>query len=94
MTASSDLPQRRAPLGLFRCALTGAVVLVVLFVVCWVGALVASAQSHMFIQIFTVQPVTSTAALVDGLIWSVVFGGLSGLLLALAYNGLAFLERR
>ena len=81
-------------LNALRCGLTGAISLAILFAICWVGALLVASQSHMFIEIFTKQPVTSTAALVEGLCWSLVFGALGGVLLALIYNAFAFVARR
>lgn len=81
-------------LGIVRCALTGAIGLMAFFAVCWIGAFAFASQSHMFIEIFTRQPVASAAALVEGLIWSVAFGALGGALLALIYNALGFVGRR
>ena len=81
-------------LGIVRCALTGAISLAVFFAVCWIGALTLASQSHMFIEIFTRQPVSSGAALAEGLVWSVAFGALGGALLALIYNALGFVGRR
>jgi hypothetical protein len=82
------------PLSIVRCALTGAVALAVFFLVCWIGALLIPSQSHMFIAIFTREPVTSTTALAEGLCWSIAFGALGGLLLALVYNALGFIGRK
>jgi hypothetical protein len=77
-----------------RCALTGAVVLVILFAACWVAAAAGLAGgSHMYISIFTLAPVASLAALGVGLCWSVVFGAATGALIAVAYNAFGFIER-
>lgn len=93
----STLPTSTGPssrLSIVRCALTGAISLAVLFVICWVGALLVASQSHMFIEIFTRQPVTSIAALAEGACWSIVFGAFGGVLLAVVYNALAVVGRR
>jgi len=74
-------------LGIWRCAATGASVLGVLFLVCWLAAVLADLQgSHMFIGIFTRAPVQSSAALGEGLCWSLVFGAATGALTAIFYN--------
>ncbi len=83
-----------SPLGIVRCGLTGAIGLAAFFTVCWIGAFVLASQSHMFIEIFTPKPVTSGAALAEGLVWSLAFGALGGALLALIYNALGFVGRR
>lgn len=90
--ASLSVPQAHR-LNLLRVALTGAVTLVVLFVICWVGALIVPLPTHMFISLFTAQPVTSAAALAEGVCWSAVFGAVTGLLVVLSYRSFGFLER-
>ncbi|WP_372783296.1 hypothetical protein [Phenylobacterium sp.] len=83
-----------ARLGLSRCALTGAVVVGALFALCWIGVAAGLASpSHMFISLFTVAPIASAAALGIGLCWSLVFGALSGALIAVVYNASSFLGR-
>jgi len=81
-------------LSTIRLTLTGAVTLAVLFILCWLGAVAWSGGvlSHMFIALFTTAPVASLAAMAQGLCGSLVFGGLSGATLALAYNGLSFVD--
>ncbi|HEX6866054.1 MAG TPA: hypothetical protein VF122_02360 [Caulobacteraceae bacterium] len=75
-------------LGVWRLAGAGAVTLTVLFVLCWLAALTTLPIAHMWIQLFTRAPVSSLAALGEGVLWSVVFGGVSGAILACAYNAL------
>jgi hypothetical protein len=76
-----------------RAALTGAVVLLVQFILCWLAIfVVGSGPTHMFIELFTAQPAGSTAALIEGGLWSVVFGALTGVLVAVAYNVLRFIR--
>lgn len=82
-------------LSALRCALTGAVVLAILFALCWAAAAAGFAGgSHMYISVFTLAPVASMTALVIGLCWSVVFGAVTGALIAATYNAFAFVEQR
>lgn len=82
-------------LSILRCTLTGAAVLAIQFAVCWAAAALGfTGGSHMYISIFTVEPVASPAALGVGLFWSLVFGGLTGALVAAIYNGFAIVQRR
>ncbi len=83
------------PLGVVRCAATGAVVLAILFVLCWAAtALSALPASHMFVALFTTAPEVSLTALGVGLCTAVAFGALTGALAALAYNLFRFLAPR
>ena len=82
-------------IGVLRLALTGAIASSVFFVFCWVGAQIPlGTLSHMYIQLFTKADLNSTAALVEGLCWSIGFGLIGGALIALAYNLLGALERK
>ncbi len=81
-------------LSVLRCAAVGVIVLGVLFVLCWLGAAIGLLNaSHMYVSLFAIGPVASTAVLAAGLGWSIVIGGLTGAMIALAYNALAFLKR-
>jgi hypothetical protein len=85
--ASIDSNRVVGRLGIWRCAATGAAVLGVLFLACWLAVAFLSLRgSHMFIEIFTRSPVQSSAALAEGLCWSLVFGAATGALTALFYN--------
>lgn len=78
---------RATRLGILRAAFAGAAVLVVLYVACWIGTAFGGLPvSHMFISLFTAQPVDSQAALVEGVGWSLVFGAASGALVAFFFN--------
>jgi hypothetical protein len=82
-------------LNILQCAATGAALLVAMFVICWATAAAGYAGgSHMYLQLFTLAPVTSLTALGIGLWWSVFFGALGGALTAFTFNSLAFLARR
>ena len=81
-------------LSIRRCALTGAVALAALFGLCWLGTAAGlTGSSHMFISLFTLAPIASGAAFEIGLCWSLVFGGVSGALIAIVYNASSFLAR-
>ena len=81
-------------LSISRCALTGAVALAALFGLCWLGTAAGlTGSSHMFISLFTMAPIASGAAFGIGLCWSLVFGGVSGALIAIVYNAFSFLAR-
>ena len=74
-------------IGVFRCALTGAAALGVLFILCWAGAVIfPTAVSHMFVALFTQAVFTTIAALVQGLGSALAFGALAGALVATFYN--------
>ena len=81
--------------GVLRLALTGATASAVFFVFCWIGAQIpVGTLSHMYAQLFTKAELTSTAALIEGFVWSIGFGLIGGALIAWAYNMLGALERR
>ena len=73
---------------LIRCAVTGGLVAVLLFVLCWIGTFIPfSSPTHAYIGLFTTAPMSSARALLEGSCWSLAFGALFGVLLALIYNG-------
>jgi hypothetical protein len=75
-------------LSILRSPIAGALTFGILFAACWAGIGAHLAVSHMFVSLFTAQPMESTAALFDGLLWSVVFGAVFGVLFSLLYNSL------
>lgn len=88
--SSVSMPRR---LGWIHCAATGAAVLVVLFLLCWLAAAFTSLTvSHMYISLFTAAPISSVAALIAGLCWSMLFGAVTGALVAVFFNLLAGLD--
>jgi len=95
MTAASTFPLPHVhALSLPRTAVTVALTLAIAFALCWVAAAAGILpRSHMFISLFTAQPVDSTAALGLGLLSSLGAGLVVGALFALIYNALAFLQR-
>lgn len=81
------MPNRISPM---RLALTGAVTLTILFILCWgAAAFWIASPSHMFVALFTLTPVESWYSLCQGIASSLVFGALTGALLAWIYNALA-----
>ena len=94
MANLADTHALRGRLPLVRCAAAGAIALGALFVLCWIAAALGWANaSHMYVSLFTLADVGSTAALAAGLCWSLAFGALAGALIALAFNALSFLGR-
>jgi hypothetical protein len=88
-------PLPHANLSVPRLAATGAVGAAVIFILCWLGTFVPfSSPTHAFIGLFTPADMQSGRALLEGSLWSFVFGGLSGALIAVVYNLFARLERR
>lgn len=74
--------------------LAGAGTLLALFALCWIATAAGDLRlSHMFIELFTAQPVASGAALLEGLAFSLLFGAASGFLLAVNYNLFGFVEQ-
>ena len=91
--ASASVAVRR--LGVLRLSATGAAASGLFFILCWAGAVISlTGASHMYIALFTAAPVASTAALLEGLCWSVLFGAVAGVLVAIFYNAFAVFERR
>jgi hypothetical protein len=83
-----------AKLNICRCTPAGAAVLVVLIAVCWAAAAAEFAGGcPMHISIFTSVLVASLLALALSLL-VLVFGGVTGALIALACNGFEFVKRR
>ena len=74
-------------LGLWRMAFAGAATLTLLYVLCWAAAAAGVPYGHMWIELFTAAPVDSVDALVQGVLWSIVIGVISGASLAFFYNG-------
>jgi hypothetical protein len=77
-----------SPLNVFALGWALSAVLVVLFVVCLVVALVLPdwRASHGWIGLFSVAPMNSVRVWVDGIVFSVVFGWVTAVVLGLVYN--------
>jgi len=86
------VPPRPAPLSLVAFGVAASAALIVLFVLCWIVAAVMpglAGASHGWITLFTTAPVDSVRALVEGIIWSIVFGWIIALVMVPIYNWIA-----
>jgi len=82
-------------ISVLRLAVAGAITAALVFVLCWLGTFIPfSSPTHAYIDLFTPAEQNSVGALVEGVVWSFLFGGLSGAVLARVYNALARLDRR
>lgn len=87
------LPSRKA--DVLHCAATGAISAPAFFILCWLGAfLPVGPATHAYLALFTNAEITSVAALLEGILWSLAFGLVLGTIVALAYRATAGLERR
>jgi hypothetical protein len=88
----ANLPPR---IGIARLAATLGAGAALIFVLCWVGTfLPVSSPTHAYIGLFTSAQASSGAALLEGSVWSFLFGVLTGTVLAALYNLFAILDRR
>lgn len=82
-------------MAVLRVAGAGAIASAAFFALCWVGAfLPVGPATHMYLELFTDAPMSSSAALGEGLVWSLAFGFVAGTLFSLLYNALGALDRR
>ena len=82
-------PSPRAPsINVVALGVAASAALVVLYVLCWLAAVILpdTALSHGWMTLFTPAPVGSVRALIEGVIWSIVFGWVITSVLALIYN--------
>jgi hypothetical protein len=81
-------------IGVVRLAATTGVAAALIFVLCWLGTFIPlSSPTHAYIGLFTDYDTQSLRALVEGGLWAVLFGVLSGALIAALYNLFARLDR-
>jgi hypothetical protein len=81
--------------GVLRLSATIGVAAGLIFVLCWLGTFIPfSSPTHAYIGLFTNAETQSLGALVEGGLWSLLFGSLSGGLVATLYNFFAGLDRR
>lgn len=82
-------------LSVSRLLVAGGVTAAIVFVLCWLGTFIAfSSPTHAYISLFTNADISSGLALVEGGLWSLLFGALVGAAFALVYNATAALDRR
>lgn len=96
VTSTQDVIYSSASrLGVARVALTTAFAALAFMLLCWIGArLGLGPATHMYIQLFSAEAVTSVSALLLGLCWSLGGGLIAGALFAAIYNLLAPLDAR
>jgi hypothetical protein len=76
-------------IGVYHLTGTAALTAGVVFLFCWLGTFIpASSPTHAYINLFTNAPADSVQALAEGLLWSLLFGGLVGAVFSLIYNAL------
>ena len=83
------VPRRSAPLHLVAFGVGSSAALVILFVLCrLVTALLPAIEgaSHGWITLFSKSPVGSVRALVEGVLWSVIFGWIIVIVMVPTYN--------
>lgn len=91
LTTSSHIHQ----LSVARLAVTGGMTAAVLFILCWLGTFIPySSPTHAYVALFSGMQANSAGALLQGTVWSLLFGGIAGALFALIYNATAPLDRR
>ncbi len=82
-------------IGVVRLAATIGVGSALIFVLCWLGTFISfSSPTHAYIGLFTLADTQSVQALAEGTIFSLLFGLLSGGIIAGLYNLFAGLDRR
>ena len=73
--------------NVIRLLVSGGFTAAIVFVLCWIGTFVPfSSPTHAYITLFTAVEASSLRALCEGMLWSLLFGGLVGGLFALVYN--------
>jgi hypothetical protein len=93
-TADSALRSGAHHIGVLRLLVTGGLTGLAIFVLCWLGTLVPfSSPTHAYISLFTTAEIGSGRALLEGSIWSLLFGGLAAAVFAVTYNSTAALSR-
>lgn len=66
--------------------MTGALVIALLFVLCWIAGAFGFVSSHAFVALFTLAPVLSITALCIGGLAAAIFGAIGGAAIAFFYN--------
>ena len=90
--AAADRGRR---IGVARLALAGGVTAALVFVICWIGTFVPfSSPTHAYISLFTTAGVDTVEALIEGSLWSLLFGAFSATMFALVYNLFASVDSR
>jgi hypothetical protein len=86
---------RSPSIGVKRAIVSGGFTAAIVFLLCWLGTFAPiSSPTHAYISLFTAAEARSFRALCDGMLWSLVFGGLVGGIFALIYDATGRLGRR
>lgn len=87
--------ERLRVVNVVRVGIAGGATAALVFVLCWLGTFVPfSSPTHAYIGMFTNADFRSGQAVVEGTLWSLLFGLLVGAAFALIYNATAALERK
>ena len=86
--ATSTQMSSTTTLGYLRSASTGAFSTLILYVLCWIGVLIATPVvfSHAFMSLFTTVPMGSMQSLLIGGLSAFAAGGIAGAIIAHCYN--------
>jgi hypothetical protein len=81
-------PSRTALINIVALGVAASATLVVLYLLCAVVAMALPdiALSHAWLTLFTKAPIGSMWGLIEGIIWSIVFGWVIALVLGSVYN--------
>jgi len=87
----TDIIATRRTMSTLGLAVAASVALIVLFVTCaLVGVLFPDLQAtHAWVGLFTLAPVTSPQAWLEGIFFSLAFGVLTGSIIAAVHNAVA-----
>jgi hypothetical protein len=79
---------RTAPIKVVAFGVATSAALIVVYVLCWLVAVILpdAPLSHGWINLFTTATVNSVRALIEGVIWSIVFGWVIALVQGSIYN--------
>lgn len=84
-------PSRR--LNVLRVTVATSLAATAFITLCWIGARIGfGPASHMYVNMFSNAGVSSLPALLAGICWSFLGGGVIGAVYALIYNAFASLE--
>jgi hypothetical protein len=81
-------PSRTALINIVALGVAASATLVVLYLLCAIVAMALPdiALSHAWLTLFTKAPIGSMWGLIEGIIWSIVFGWVIALVLGSVYN--------
>jgi hypothetical protein len=93
-TSTVVAADHRHSLSVVRLIVAGGVTAAGVFVLCWLGTFVPfSSPTHAYISLFTPADIGSVQALIEGGVWSLLFGAFVGAVFAVTYNATSSLGR-